>query len=327
MTKSAKDALKIDVKETAQSIEKYIRDVVDKNGAKGIGLGVSGGLDSAVVAPLAVRALGKDRVRIYFVNSKECDKESQDMAQLVADWLGLKLNIESVEAVMRKKEESASFFKCLSNLPPSVIRALESLYYLIMGETVYMTSLRINEFKDGSLKKWLYDHMIKDIVNMFDGVSIERRKLLEGICKKDNLILIGAGNGSETRTGWFNIGGLDDMPYSPINDLYKTQVRQLAEYLQVPLPIRDRKPIPDGLKGVTDASVLSMEYEKADIILYGIEHKMNDDEIMQYGPTKKEIGRMRKISALSEWKRAACGAANRTVTSDGKPGLMKTAAS
>ena len=139
MTKSADELLKIDASATAQGIEKYMRDAVDKNGAKGIALGVSGGLDSAVVAPLAVRALGKDKVHIYFVNSKECDHESQVMARLVADWLGLKLNIESVEAVMRKKEESTSFFKRLNKLPPSVISALESLYYWIMGETVYMT--------------------------------------------------------------------------------------------------------------------------------------------------------------------------------------------
>jgi NAD+ synthase len=305
MTKSAEELLKIDAGATAKGIEKYIRNAVDENGVKGVALGLSGGLDSAVVAPLAVRALGKDNVHVYFVNSKECDKESQDMARLVADWLGLKLNIESVEEVMRKKEESASFFKRLSHLPPSVISALESLYYWVMGETVYMTSLRKNEFKDGSFKKWLYENMIKDIVTMFDGVSIARRKLLEGICEKEKWILIGAGNGSETKTGWFNIGGLDDMPYSPINDLYKTQVRQLAEYLEVPVAIRNRKPIPDGLKGVTDASVLSMGYDKADIILYGIEHQLQDEEIMQYGLTKKEIERMRKINTLSEWKRAA----------------------
>lgn len=305
MMKSAEELLRIDASATAQSIEKYIRNAVDENGVKGVALGLSGGLDSAVVAPLAVRALGKDNVHVYFVNSKECDKESQDMACLAADWLGLKLNIESVEGVMREKEESASFFKRLSSLPPSAISALESLYYWVMGETVYMTSLRKNEFKDGSFKKWLYESMIKDIVTMFDGVSIERRKLLEKICKRENLILIGAGNGSETKTGWFNIGGLDDMPYSPINSLYKTQVRQLAEYLEVPLAIRNRKPIPDGLKGVTDASVLSMNYEKVDIILYGIEHKLRDEEIMKYGPTKREVERMRKINHLSEWKRAA----------------------
>ncbi len=305
MIKASEDVLKIDAREAAQGIEKYIRNAVDESGVKGVMLGLSGGLDSAVVAPLAVRALGKDNVHVYFVNSKECDKDSENMARLVADWLGLKLNIESVEEVMRKKEESASFFKCLSNLPPFMIRALESLYYIVMGETVYMTALRKNEFKKRSLKKWLYEHMIKDIESMFDDVSIERRRLLEKIGKRENLLLIGAGNGSETATGWFNIGGLDDMPYSPINGLYKTQVRQLAAYLEVPIAIRNRKPIPDGLKGVTDASVLSMGYEKVDIILYGIEHKLQDEEIMKYGPTKKEIERMRKISSLSEWKRAS----------------------
>jgi len=303
MIKSAEEVLRIDAKETTQSIEKYIRNAVDESGLKGVMLGLSGGLDSAVVAPLAVRALGKDNVHVYFLNSKECDKDSENKARLVADRLGLKLNVESVEEVMRKKEEGASFFKCISNLPPFMIRALSSLYYMVTGETVYMTALRKNEFKNNSFKKWIYDHMIKDIESIFDDVSIERRKLLEKICKRENMLLIGCGNKSETMTGWFNIGGLDDMPHSPISGLYKTQVRQLAAYLEVHIAIRNRKPIPDGLKGVTDASVLSMGYEKVDIVLHGIEHNLRDEEIMQYGPTKREIERIRKISRLSEWKR------------------------
>ena len=305
MTKSAKELLKIDTKETAENIEKHICNIVNENSAKGAMVGLSGGLDSAVLSALAVRALGKDRVHVYFLNSKQCDKDSEKKARLVADWLGLKLNISSIEEVMRKKEESASFFKSISNLPPFMIRALAGLYYMVMGETVYMTSLRRNELMDSKFRRWIYDSMIKDIETMFDGVSIERRKLLEKICKIENLLLIGAGNRSEDLTGWFNIGGLDDMPHSPINRLYKTQVRQLAAYLEVPVEIRSRESIPDGLNGVTDASVLSMEYEKVDVVLYGIENNLQDEEIIKHGLTKREIERARKINRLSAWKRVA----------------------
>ncbi len=43
-------------------ITKFIRDQVEAAGAEGAVLGISGGLDSATVAFLAARALGKDRV-------------------------------------------------------------------------------------------------------------------------------------------------------------------------------------------------------------------------------------------------------------------------
>jgi NAD+ synthase len=140
---------------------------------------------------------------------------------------------------------------------------------------------------------------------MFDDVCIERRIALEKVCKRENLLLIGAGNKSEDLTGWFTVGGVDDMPYSPIKSLYKTQVRQLAEYLEVPVAIRKREPIPDGLSGVSDALALGMNYEKIDMVLYGIEHDLQDEEIMKYGVTKREIEKVCRLKNLSSWKRVA----------------------
>ena len=147
--------------------------------------------------------------------------------------------------------------------------------------------------------------MVKDIEIMFDDVCIERRIVLEKIAGKENLLLIGAGNKSEDLTGWFTVGGVDDMPYSPIKSLYKTQVRQLAEYLEVPAAIRKREAIPDGLRGVSDALALGMNYEKIDIVLYGIEHHLQDEEIIKYGITEGEIEKVRRLNRLSSWKRVA----------------------
>ncbi len=61
------------------------------------------------------------------------------------------------------------------------------------------------------------------------------------------------------------------------------------------------------LKGVNDKMALGMDYDKIDIIFYGMERGLKDEEIMEYGPTKAEISRMREMHDLSNWKRSGEG--------------------
>ena len=83
--------------------------------------------------------------------------------------------------------------------------------------------------------------------------------------------IIGAANRSEGMTGWFVPGGADDMPFQPLMGLYKTQVRQLARHLEVPVEIIRQAPSPDMMRGVTDEVALGIAYEKLDIVLDGID--------------------------------------------------------
>ena len=302
--RSAKDLLKIDGKEVSGKIEKYIQDVVAKNRVNGILIGLSGGIDSTVLAALAVRALGKERVSVYFLGDKNSEKDSINKARLVAESLGLNLNIGSIDAVMREKEKDAAFFKFISALPPFVLPFMSSLYYIIVGETPYMTTLRKEELKKSKFRRWLYDNIVNGLEEMFDGPCAVRRVVLEKIAKEKNLLILGSGNFSEDLTGWFTINGVDNMPHSPIMGLFKTQVRQLAEYLNVPQVIQKRAPSPDVLKGADDTLALGMSFDKIDIILYGIEHNMSDDELMEYGLTEGQVSRVRKIHKMSAWKRS-----------------------
>ena len=266
-------------------------------------MGISGGIDSTVLVMLAVRALGKERVSAYFLHDKNSEKDSMEKARLVAEGLGLSLNVGSIDAVMREKEKNAAFFKFISALPPFVLPFMSSLYYIIVGETPYMTTLRKEELKKSKFRKWIYDNVINGIESMFDGPCTVRRIVLEKIAKEKNLLIIGSGNRSEDLTGWFTMDGIDNMPHSPIMGLFKTQVRQLAEYLDVPRAIQKRAPSPDVLKGVDDTLALGMSFDKIDIVLHGIEHNMSDDELMEYGLTKDQIARVRKIHKMSAWKR------------------------
>ena len=68
-----------------------LRDYVDKNGFKGVVLGLSGGIDSALVAALSVDALGAERVRCVMLPYRFTSQESLDDAAAVAKALGIAL--------------------------------------------------------------------------------------------------------------------------------------------------------------------------------------------------------------------------------------------
>jgi NAD+ synthase (glutamine-hydrolysing) len=77
-----------DLDEVYGALELGLRDYVEKNGFKHVGLGISGGIDSALVAILAVDALGPDRVTLVVMPSPHSSEETQADARQIAHNLG-----------------------------------------------------------------------------------------------------------------------------------------------------------------------------------------------------------------------------------------------
>ena len=78
-----------------------LRDYVNKNGFPGVVLGLSGGIDSAIVAALAVDALGADAVHAVMMPSAYTSRESLDDAADLADRLGIRLDEISIVPAMQ----------------------------------------------------------------------------------------------------------------------------------------------------------------------------------------------------------------------------------
>ena len=74
-----------------------LRDYVDKNGFKGVVLGLSGGIDSALCTALAVDALGAERVRCIMLPYRYTSQESLDDAAHIAKALGVGYDILPIE--------------------------------------------------------------------------------------------------------------------------------------------------------------------------------------------------------------------------------------
>jgi len=77
-----------------------LRDFVSKNGFLGIVLGLSGGIDSALSAAVAVDALGKEQVRAVMIPSPFTSQESIDDATECAALLGIRFDIIPIEPGM-----------------------------------------------------------------------------------------------------------------------------------------------------------------------------------------------------------------------------------
>ena len=77
-----------------------LRDYVAKNGFPGVLIGLSGGVDSALTAALAVDALGPDRVHGVRMPSPYTSEESLEDAEVLAGNLGVRLDTVSIEPAM-----------------------------------------------------------------------------------------------------------------------------------------------------------------------------------------------------------------------------------
>src|SRR6476661_4206487 len=95
-----------------------LRDYVNKNGFKGVVFGLSGGVDSALCAAMAVDALGPDRVRCLMLPYRFTSKESLDDAAACAKALGIGYEVVPIAPAIEGLE--ATLKATFGNLPRDV---------------------------------------------------------------------------------------------------------------------------------------------------------------------------------------------------------------
>ena len=98
---------------------------------------------------------------------------------------------------------------------------------------------------------------------------------------KLNRLVCGASDKSEIMVGYFTKWGDGVADISPIMDLYKTQVRQLALHIGVPAEIVAKPPSPRLWPNQLAEKELGIKYETLDLILFGLEHFMKPKEIAE----------------------------------------------
>src|SRR5688572_14353354 len=90
----------LDPVEAERNLVRFLKDYAADSGRDHFVIGISGGIDSALAAALAVRAVGKKNVHGLVLPDDDTSKETLTDAALVGKWLGISLRTESIQGLV-----------------------------------------------------------------------------------------------------------------------------------------------------------------------------------------------------------------------------------
>ncbi|MEX1294818.1 MAG: NAD+ synthase [Candidatus Limnocylindrales bacterium] len=246
--------LTIDTGAARRIIGEFIRAQLDQAGFDRVLLGLSGGIDSALVAYLAAEAIGPANVLAVLMPYKTSSPESRGDAETIVEDLGLPHELVDISAIV-----DGYFDESRADAAP----------------------LRRGNFMARARMCVLYDHSVT-----WGG------------------LVIGTGNKTETLIGYSTLFGDSASAFNPIGDLYKSQVRQVAAAIGVPLAVITKAPSADLWPGQTDEDEVGFSYAEVDRILFRlVDRRLSLDEVVADGFERELVERVDRMVAGSEFKR------------------------
>jgi NAD+ synthase len=297
----------IDPEKVSNTIINFLIEKLNNQKASGILIGLSGGIDSAVVTALASRAVSPKNVFTLHLFDRDSQSKFLEHAKGLADKLGIHFEIRDITPLVKETDTYdwpvSGRVAILKGLNLLIIRLFQVFYYLMYrGNLITSIMNRTTTARSRIIKK-LYSAIRYPMLRSFAIKHIVRRRVLEDYAAERNLLLVGAANRSEWLTGWFAKNGVDDLPIEPLLGLYKTQVYQLAHFLDVPSGIIDELPSPDMFKGLSDESLIGASWENIDRVLYILMKRIDERVAFAEGVTAEEFYRIKMRHELTHLKR------------------------
>jgi NAD+ synthase len=298
-----KAEMKINPEKVALSLENFIREYTDKLEREGVILGLSGGIDSAVIAALCVRALGSKKTFALIMPEKDSKKEHTKDALNFAQELGIEAKLVDITPYLEELGVYKLFpwdkLLSLGELKGALVRKAYHFYERKTGKPPFLESL--SGFKDKEYSSYLAKG------NAYYRAKHRLRMILLYLYgEPENRLVVGAANKSEYKIGYFVKHGCDDATdIMPLLNLYKTQVRELARYLNIPARIIEKPPSPDVMPGLADdEEVIRIPYAKMDLILLALERGWKLLDIVKVlGVEKDEVIYIKNLMQKSEHMR------------------------
>ena len=274
----------------------FLRNVFRDTSAERAVIGLSGGVDSAVVFKLLLKALESERILALILPEVTTPRSALKDALKLAKSYGVKTIRKSITPMILA---SGAYFKieALATVSPHLNRWMRQKFEAdIIKEDVYLHTLRTRKNRWIAKETSLY--RMKHRIRMI---------MLYYFAERTNGIVIGTANRSEYLTGFFVKHGDGAADVMPIIELYKTEVFELAQVLDVPPSIVKRAPSPDLIPGVTDEYALSIDYATLDLILEGlVDRRLKPEEVArEIGTSVEMVSRVKSIVGMSAPMRAS----------------------
>lgn len=272
------DVLQIDAPALAQTLAHTLNEQVrGQLRRRGVVVGLSGGIDSSVVAALCVKALGPDRVVGLFMPERDSSDDALTLGRLLAEHLGIATLVEDIgpalqglgcyqrqdEAVRTAVPAYGPGWKCKLVLPS----VLES-------DRISITRLTVQDPQGHADTVRLGSSAYQQLVAATNFKQRTRKMMEYYHADRLNYAVAGTPNRLEYDQGFFVKQGDGAADVKPIAHLYKSQVYQLAEYLGVPAEIRRRPPTTDtfSMPQTQEEFYFALPYAQMDLCLYAFNH-------------------------------------------------------
>ena len=287
-----KNQLEIDCQKEEVRIIDFIQTSLKRLGKDGAVIGLSGGLDSSVCGYLLKKALGKEKVLAVLLPERDSSSTNHDHAQLVAKTL----DVEKTECNMTDVLEKIGVYdigkKRLEGEEQEAryIKKIQSSVKLFFGGYFYQDLMSAYYGFDTSGKWKLYEKLNKKAVHdefAFQLTKVRLRMVyLYFYADQRNYVVIGTTDKSEYSTGIYcNYGdGANDIQI--LRHLYKTQIKQLAQYLQIPSAIISKPSTGDLYGNLPHTANLGMSYEELDTLLVAMDKGYPAEKLIEIVPEK-----------------------------------------
>lgn len=290
------DVLSIDrfaeTERISSEIQRLVLKVLRRRGAV---IGLSGGVDSSVVAALCVRALGRDRVLGLLMPDRDSSPESTRLGHLLADELGIRTMLQDITPTLdalgcyRLRDEA------ICSVAPDYgpERTCKLVVPNVASGAQYSAASIVVQSPDGHERRIRLTSEAYLQIIAATNFKQRVRKILE-YYHADRLqyAVAGTPNRLEYALGFFVKNGDGAADLKPIAHLYKTQVYQLAEFLNIPREIVERAPTTDTfpMQQSQEEFFFALPLQQMDYCLYGKEHNLTAPEVATVtGLTEKQV--------------------------------------
>jgi len=275
-----------EMEKTISSIENFVKDEISKKFQKqGAVIGISGGIDSAVMAAICAKAIGSEQILGLIMPEKESNPTSQILAKRLGEKFQIKTKIIDITSIL----ESFGVYKIKEQIVKERFPDFnDDCKYRIAVPSKFSSSIGIPflEILDNKNKKYQFKISLSEFLTLTAASSIKHRvrmTMLYYYAEKNNFCVVGTTNKSEFLQGYFVKYGDGGTDIEPLTNLYKSQIYQIGQFLEIPHEILNNDPSPDiwSFSTSDEEFFYSVPYHIVDLILYARENNISKLEIQK----------------------------------------------